>query len=103
MVGLADDDLRGLGTALHLDLLLDLRERPPLAAELIRVAVDPLDEQVHDVRHHVRERPGDVVVLPHHHAGQARQRGTAAKALATVETHLVRDAGHARGQVGIAG
>ena len=70
VMGLADDQSLGLGAALDHDLLLEQAQWPALAVELVAVALDPLDEQVHDVRHDVRERPGNVVVLAQDHAGR---------------------------------
>ena len=64
------------------DLLADDLERPPLVFEQVAVALDPLDEEVLDVGHHVGEGPADVVVLAHVDAGHARQRGAADEAVA---------------------
>ena len=102
VVGLADDESVRLRAPLDGDLLLDHLQGPRPSLELIGVAVDPLDEQVHDVGHHVGERPGKVVVLAHEHAGQPRKRRPAAKAILVIETHLVGDSRHARRQVRVA-
>jgi hypothetical protein len=45
------------------DQLLDDLERAALPLELVVLVLDPLDEEVLGVRHHVGEREGDVVVL----------------------------------------
>ena len=102
VLGLAHDEAIRPRLALDVDLLLDHLERPPVSIKLVLTALDPLDEEVHDIRHHVGERPRDVVVLPHRHARQARQAGAAAEPIAEVETHLVGDPGHAGREVRVA-
>ena len=99
----ADLEHLGRGAALDLDLLLDHVEVVPLALELVAVALDPLDEDVLDVGHHVGEGPGDVVVLAHRDPGDAGQGRAAAEAVAQLERVLVPDPGHPGRQVGIAG
>ena len=103
VVGDADVEHLGRVAALDRDLLADDFQRPPLVLEEVAVALDPLDEEVLDVGHHVGEGPADVVVLAHVDAGHARQRGAADEAVAEREADLVPDAGHARRQVGVAG
>ena len=103
VVGDADVEHLGRVAALDGDLLAHDLERPPLVLEQVAVALDPLDEEVLDVGHHVGEGPADVVVLAHVDAGHARQRGAADEAVAEREADLVPDARHALRQVGVAG
>jgi hypothetical protein len=99
----ADDQAFRLRASLDDDLLLDRRQRLLLALELIGVPVDSLDVQVHHVRHRVRERPCDVVVLTHHHPWQAGEGGAPAVPITEVEPDLVDDPRHAWRQVRVAG
>ena len=103
VVGDADVERLGRVAALDRDLLAHDLERAPLVLEQVAVALDPLDEEVLDVGHHVGEGPADVVVLAHVDAGHARQRGAADEAVAEREADLVPDARHARRQVRVAG
>ena len=98
-------DLVALGLVLPTngDQLLDDLERPLLPFELVALVLDPLDEEVLDVGHHVGEGEGDVVVLPKGDPGQTRDRGAAAGSPVQLEGDLVPDAGHAAGQVRVAG
>ena len=63
MVGEADLVALGLVLSTHADQLLDDLERPPLALELVALVLDPLDEEVLDVRYDVGGGEGDVAVL----------------------------------------
>ena len=63
-----------LVAALDRDLLAHDLERLPLVLEQVAIALDPLDEEVLHVGHHVGEGPADVVVLAHVDAGHAGQR-----------------------------
>ena len=82
VVGDAHVEDLGRVAALDGDLLAHDLQRPPLVLEQVAVALDPLDEEVLDVGHHVGEGPADVVVLAHVDAGHPRQRGAADEALA---------------------
>ena len=98
VVGLASLQLHRV-VAADIDLLLEGHEVAPLAVEHVALALDPLDEQVHHVRHRVRERPGHVVVVAERDPERARQRRAPAEPVAQAERHLVGDAGHRRRQV----
>ncbi len=87
----------------HADQLLDDLERPLLALELVALVLDPLDEEVLDVRHHVGEGEGDVVVLAQGDTRQAWDRGAAAEAPAELQAELVPDTRHPAGQMRVAG
>ena len=98
VVGLASLQLHRV-VAADIDFLLEGHEVAPLAVEHVALALDPLDEQVHHVRHRVRERPGHVVVVAERDPERARQRRAPAEPVAQAERHLVGDAGHRRRQV----
>ena len=70
-------DLVALGLILspNGDQLLDDLQGAPLALELVALVLDPLDEEVLDVGHHVGEGEGDVVVLSQGDPREARDRG----------------------------
>ena len=99
VVGLAHDQAVGLAS-LDRDLLLAHLEPPPLAFEDVLLALDPLDEEVLDVGHHVGDRPGDVVVLAHVDPRHPRQRGaadeTAARGAARSRTRCPACSGQVR-------
>ena len=79
--------------ALHRDLLVDDLKRSPLPLKEVAIALDPLDEEVLDIGHHVGEGPADIVVLTHVVPGQARQRGAAYKSLTNAKPDLIPDPG----------
>ncbi len=103
VVGAADlEQLRLVAPADRDLLVLDL-QRPTLAAKLVRVAVDPLDEEVHHVGHRVGQRPGDVVVLAEDDPDPAGEGGAAAAPAVDLDPKLVGDAGHRGREVRVAG